>query len=170
MACALTTGFTLPCRDAVGGVKNIYLIELENIDSYTESSGTVTAITKVSGKVFRKYVMENDVANFNETFTTNRQNGTVYYAQVLQMVINKLRAAVRNEIKLLAQNRLVAVVETMDGSNWLLGKERGLMLSTGTAASGTAMADRSGYSIDLSADEKEPMYEVASGVISGLTI
>lgn len=170
MACALTTGFTLPCRDAVGGVKNIYLIELENIDSYTDSSGTLTAITKVSGKVFRKYVMENDVANFNETFTTNRQNGTVYYAQVLQMVINKLRAAVRNEIKLLAQNRLVAVVETIDGSNWLLGKERGLMLSTGTAASGTAMADRSGYSIDLSADEKEPMYEVASGVISGLTI
>lgn len=169
MACALTTGFTLPCRDAVGGVKNIYLIELENIGSYTESSGTVTAITKVSGKVFRKYVMENDVANFNETFTTNRQNGTVYYAQVLQMVINKLRASVRNEIKLLAQNRLVAVVETMDGSNWLLGKERGLMLSTGTAASGTAMADRSGYSIDLSADEKEPMYEVASGVIAGLT-
>jgi hypothetical protein len=168
MACALTTGFALQCRDGAGGVKNVYLIELDNVASYTESSGTITAITKASGKVFFKYVMENDVANFAEAFTTNRQNGTVYYAQTLQMVINKLRAAVRNEIKLLAQNRIVAVVETMDGSAFCLGKDRGLMIAGGSAASGTAMADRNGYTIDLAADEKEPMYEVSTGILAGL--
>jgi len=168
MACALTTGFSLQCRDGAGGIKNVYLIELDNVASYTESSGTITAITKASGKVFFKYVLENDTANFAEAITTNRQNGSVYYAQTLQVVLNKLRVAVRNEIKLLAQNRLVAVVETMDGSAWLLGKERGMMVSGGSVASGTAMADRNGYTIDMAADEKEPAYEVSTGILAGL--
>lgn len=168
MACALTTGFTLDCRDAVGGLKTVYFIEIGNVDTYTESSGTITAITKVSGKVFRKYELVNDTASFTETVTGSRANGTIFYAQTLQVVLNKLRVAVRNEVKLLAQNRLVAVVETMEGSAFLLGKANGLTLDGGTSASGTAFGDRNGYQLDFSGNEVEPMYAVSTGILTGL--
>jgi hypothetical protein len=38
-----------------GGTKEVWLIELNNVTSVTESSGTLTAITKASGAIFRKY-------------------------------------------------------------------------------------------------------------------
>jgi hypothetical protein len=33
MACNLTTGRALACRDSVGGIKSIYVTELENKDT-----------------------------------------------------------------------------------------------------------------------------------------
>jgi hypothetical protein len=51
MACAIVGGYTLDCKDAVGGIKNIYITELANITAVAENaSGYVTAITKSSGK------------------------------------------------------------------------------------------------------------------------
>lgn len=169
MPCVLTTGFTLDCRDAVGGLKSVYFIEIDNISSFTESSGTITAITKVATKVFRKYELVLDTANFEEKLTGDRKAGTIFYAQTLQIILNKLRVAVRNEIKLLAQNRLVAVVETMEGSFFLLGKAQGLMLNAATAGSGTAMSDRNGYQLDFDGQEVDQMFAVSSGIITGLT-
>lgn len=169
MACALTQSFTLDCQDAVGGLTDVYFIEADNISGYTASSGTITAITKASGKVFRRYQLVLETGSFTETITHNRQNGTTVYAQALQIVVNKLRVAVRDEIKLLAQNRLVAVAVTQEGSAFLLGKVNGLTLSGGTSASGTAMADRNGYTLDFSGMEKEPMFVVDSSVLTGLT-
>lgn len=168
MACALTQDFTLDCRDAVGGLKEVYFIELDNVSSYTESSGTISAITKASGKVFRKWSLVTDTSSITETITGSRANGSIFYAQAMQIIVNKMRVAVRNEIKLMAQNRLVAVAVTMEGTAFLLGKENGLMLEGGSGASGTAMGDRNGYQLDFAGMEKEPMFVVASAVISTL--
>ncbi len=55
MACALTQGYTLDCRDSLGGITEVYFIEAGNVSSITEASGVVSAIVKGSGKVFRKY-------------------------------------------------------------------------------------------------------------------
>jgi hypothetical protein len=55
MACALTQGYTLDCSDSYGGVKELHLIEFDNVSSFTESAGVVTAITKATGKAFKKY-------------------------------------------------------------------------------------------------------------------
>lgn len=168
MACALTTNITLDCLDAVGGLSEVYFIEKENITSYTTASGDITAITKGSGKVFRKYTLELETASFTETYTGARANGTMFYAQALQVIINKMRSQVRNEIKLLAQNRLVAVAVTREGTAFLLGKENGLTLTGGTSESGVAMGDRNGYTLDFSGMEKEPAAIVASGVLASL--
>lgn len=55
MACALTQDLTLDCRDSVGGLKEVYVIELGNVSTMTVTSGVVTALTKATGKKFRKY-------------------------------------------------------------------------------------------------------------------
>lgn len=155
MACALTSDYSFGCDTGVGGVKECYIIELENISSYTESSGTLTAITKVSGKVFRKYALVLETASFEEDVTGNRQNGTLFYGQKGTIIINKQNVAVRNEILLLAKNRCVVVVKDNNDSWVLYGREYGLMLQTGTATSGTAWGDRNGYTLNFTGAEKE---------------
>ena len=53
MACAISAGYTIDCRENVGGVKAVYIAEFGNI-TVNEVSGLVTGITKVTGKRFYK--------------------------------------------------------------------------------------------------------------------
>ena len=147
----------------------MYFIEKGNVSSTTEASGVITAITKGSGKVFRKYELVPGTSSLTENINANVQNGTVFYAQELSIILNKLQANTRNEILLLAQNTLVAVVGDNNGKYWYLGKVSGLNMSGGNGATGTAQGDRSGYTLTFSAAEKALAPEVSSGIIAGLT-
>src|SRR5687767_2389699 len=126
MACVLTQHHTLDCRDSIGGVKEVYITELGNISSITESSGTVSAITKATGKRFWKYELNRETSSATETINGNEQNGTLYYNQSVNIVVNKRTAAIRNEIMLLAKNNVVIVAVENTGRAFLYGRELGL--------------------------------------------
>lgn len=168
MACALTQGYTLDCKDSLGGIKAVWLIAHANVSSVTEASGIVSAITKAASKVFYKYELVKNTGALTETITASVENGTVFYAQELSVVLNKLQANTRNEILLLAKNTLMAVVQDANDKYWLLGRYTGLDVTGGTAATGTAQGDRSGYTLTFTGGEKELAPEVASGIIAGL--
>jgi hypothetical protein len=97
------------------------------------------------------------------------ENGTVFYQQDVQFIINKLQVAVRNELRLLARNRVLAIVRDQNDRYWLLGAANGCDMSAGTAQTGTAFGDRSGYDITLTGMEVEPMYLVSGTLLSGIT-
>lgn len=168
MACALTQGYTLDCKDSLGGIKALWLIAHANVASVTEASGIVSAITKASGKVFYKYELVKNTGALTETITASVENGTVFYAQELSVVLNKLQANTRNEILLLAKNTLMAVVQDANDKYWLLGRYTGLDVTGGTAATGTAQGDRNGYTLTFTGGEKELAPEVSSSIIAGL--
>ncbi len=168
MSCALTQDYSFGCDVGAGGLKESYIIEKENIVSYTESSGTLTAITKATGKIFRKYQLVLETAFFDETITGNRQNGTNFYAQAGTIVINKQQVAVRNEILLLAKNQLVIVTKDNNGLYKLYGRDDGLMLLAGSANTGTAWADRNGYTLNFTGNERELAPFVTDAVIATL--
>ena len=168
MACALTQGYTLDCRESLGGIKAVWLIAQGNVSSVTEASGIVSAITKAASKVFYKYELVKNTGALTETITTSVENGTVFYAQELSIVLNKLQANTRNEILLLAKNTLMAVVQDANDKYWLLGRYSGLDVTGGTSATGTAQGDRNGYSLTFTGGEKELAPEVNSGIIAGL--
>lgn len=168
MACALTQGYTLDCKDSLGGLKSVLFIESENVSVATEAAGVVTDISLAVGKYFYKYELVKETSMFMETVTASIQNGTIFYAQELTIVLNKLQANTRNEILLLAKNNLVAIVEDKNGKYWYLGQDGGLDITGGTAGSGTAAGDRSGYELTFSGQEKELAPEVLDSIIGGL--
>jgi hypothetical protein len=92
----------------------------------------------------------------------------VFYASELKIVVNKLSVAVRNEIKLLAQATMIAVAKDNNGKYWLIGRNSGIDLTTGTLGTGTAFGDRSGFDLTFSGSEPEPMLEVNSSVAAAL--
>lgn len=155
MACALTQSYTLDCKDSIGGLKAVWFAAVEDIASWTGSAGTYTAVTMDSGKYFWKYDLVKESSNFAEAVNTNVQNGTVFYAQTLEIILNKLQVNTRNEILLLAKNRLVALVQDNNGKTWVLGEVNGLDLTGGGSATGTAFGDRNGYTLTFTGNEKE---------------
>lgn len=167
MPCVLSQGMTIDCRDSIGGVKAVWFIAHGNVSAVTEASGIVSAITKTG--VFYKYNLVKSTASFVENINVSVENGSVGYAPELNIVLNKMQANTRNEIMLLAQNVLMAIVQDMNGKYWLLGKLNGLDISAGTAGTGTAMTDRNGYTLTFSGVEPQLAPEVASAVISTIT-
>lgn len=163
MSCALTTGYTLDCRDSVGGIKEVKFGTLAT-HAVASASGAVTTLT-TSG--WFKYEMRPETADFTENETQNDANGTVFYEPTLNIVIHKLSTTMRNELRLLAQNRTMAAVADRNGKYWLLGWNNGLTKG-GSAATGKAMGDMNGYTITLMGKEELPMLEIPANVYSTL--
>ena len=160
MSCALTQGYTLDCRDNVGGVKEIYITELVNMTTPMVSSGTVTAITMATGTQFWKYQLEKETSSLVEHIQTSDTNGTIHYEQDLDFSIRKLQANWRNEIRSLAQNRLAVIVLDRNGKYWLCGLNNGLELQNSDTLTGKAMGDFNGYQLKFKGKEELPMPQV----------
>ena len=168
MSCALTTGYSLDCKDSAGGITEVYFIESANVSSMASASGVITGLTKASGKRFWKYELPKETGSFTHNPTVSTENGTLFFEQNLTIVVNKLSASINTELKLLAQNILIAVVKDNNNKYWMLGKERGLDMSGSTSGSGTAFGDRSGYSLVFVGKELDQLYEVNSSVANAL--
>jgi hypothetical protein len=170
MSCILTTGFSHDCKDAVGGVSTVWLVEYEAVSSYTLASGEISALTLNGGKSFFKYELPKDSASFTNTITPSVENGTVFNSTELNIKIRKLSTAKRNEVKLLSTARLVAVVKTNQDQYWFMGFTRGMDMTAGNNMTGVALGDMTGYDLTFTHAEKEPPAIVQSAVLTSLGI
>ena len=168
MACDITSGFTLGCRDNSGGIKNIYILS-GSISSIAEvSEGLISGIS--GSGVFYKFELTKNTGDLTEAPTPSLENGTVYYEQTLNAAFHKLQSSIRNQVKVLSQNPdLKIIVETNNGNEspytgryFLLGRYRGCTLSAGSAATGTAFGDANQYALTFQGLEPEPMDEIQS--------
>jgi len=168
MACNLTQGFNLDCKDAVGGIKSIHLIDWAST-GFTVSGGEVTATTVASGDVYT-YELPKGVGSMTTTTNVSQENGTVFNQSDIVARLRKLSTTKRNELKLLAQNRVFCIVKDNNDNYWLAGNEYGCDITAMTSESGTAMGDVQGYNFTLSAIEAESPYLVQSAVATELGI
>lgn len=162
MACTLTlTGRSLPCRDALGGVKNVWIVDTSpTADTswedgmWTYSAGQVTATQ--SGTIAHDYVSPKNTSSFTQTVNSSIENGTVFYTQVLSLVLNKPVVADIVELTNLAKARLAIIVQDNNDNYFVMGHTRGCELSGGSVATGTALGDLNGYTLEFSAEEAIP--------------
>ena len=165
MPCVLTQGYNLSCNDSYGGTKAIYIMELENATSITAAAGIVTAIAKVATKKFFKYNLVAHTADGTESLKSSREAGTIEVEQSVRFPINRLSVAVRNELLLLAKNRLLIVIVDENGEGWLFGKDYGMQIAGIEAKTGVQLADRNGYELSFEGKEKEFALSVNSATL-----
>lgn len=170
MSCSnLTAGFTLDCNDSQGGIEKLFIAN-GPVSSITEANGVVTAIN-VGGSAlvpadFFVFLTPRQTSSLTETQTPSQENGTVTYDQALTMVFNKMEAAKRNQLLLMAEaTSMVVVAKDNNGKYWSIGLERGAFMTSGTATSGVAYGDRNGYEVVVSGMEKAPIYEVTGSIV-----
>jgi hypothetical protein len=170
MSCSLTTGYALGCRDSVGGIKTIYVQSFIPTGSCNANlSGSVTGFTGYASGGFFEYDLTKATSSLTETLNASIENGSVYYTPEVTFTINKLQVAVRNELRLLVRNRVIVIVQDNNSRYWLLGSANGLEATAGTAGTGTAFGDRSGYELTLTGMEPDPMFLIASTVFAPST-
>jgi len=167
MSCSLTTGYALGCRDSIGGIKHIYVQAFNATGSVnTNGNGLVTGFTGYASGSFFEYDLTKATSSMTETLNASVENGTLFYTPEVTFTINKLQTAVRNELRLLARNRLLVIVQDNNSRYWVLGADNGLEATAGTAGTGTAFGDRSGYEMTLSGMETNPMLNIAAATFA----
>jgi hypothetical protein len=173
MACNLTAGIPLECRDNVGGIETVYITDYSNIASITKNTGDT--ITQISGTgEYYEFQLIRTSSSYTETVNPSLPNGTVFYTQDVVTYFAKPTQAKRNILRTLAQSpALSVVVYTNNGEYIYLGETYGMTVSAGSTVSGKALGDASGLNITFQAFEPNPANALAgtlASVVSGITV
>ena len=82
MACALTQGRAIDCRNSTGGISEILIANFGDITIDTVASGVLTALTQAGATSFYRYSLEKENGSLIETQTGSLENGTNFYDSV----------------------------------------------------------------------------------------
>jgi hypothetical protein len=167
----LTSGYTRPAADNIGGVDEVVFFQLEHkATGAAVTDGEVTTLELENGTQAFRYFLEEDLSTYTDDLTGTDGNGTIMSAQTLTMILNDNRKATRNEVMNLATNWLVACVKTSQGTWKVLGWDYGLKLRTDNSTPGTAKADRNGMTITMDGQQKGLAYDISSAIVDSLLV
>lgn len=170
MACLLTSGYSLGCRDNIGGIQKVYMRNWSASTTYTyDSNGQVTGGTNTSTS-FYTFEQRNETAEFNAGEGQHSiENGTNFYNQNVNLMFHKYQASIRNLIYVLAQTECEIIVLDQNGKYFLVGEQNGANVIASNSNVGKVFGDLNGSTINFQAKEPWPAREVSSTFISTLT-
>ena len=155
MACDLSTGRALPCKDVVGGIKAVYFANFGAFGDFTvDSDSVITDFVNTSVPIY-KYDVKGE-NSFEQTVNSSRATGTTFYEQTLTITLTELTKEDNVQLKKLAYGRPQVTVVDYNGNAFMMAKKYGADASGGTIGTGTAMGDLSGYTMTLVAQETLP--------------
>jgi hypothetical protein len=164
MACDISLGRIEPCKDSVGGLRAAYFINWGDATTitYSVTAGQEDVITALGGTpVGYKYELKG-TSTFEQTVTSSRENGTTFVDQKLSLSLKKLSVADHKQLKLLSYGRPQVIIEDNNGFFFMAGLTKGMDLVTATISTGAAMADMSGYKIEM-----QGMEPIAANFVTG---
>tara|TARA_R110002012_G_scaffold41626_2_gene113780 strand:- start:975 stop:1529 length:555 start_codon:yes stop_codon:yes gene_type:complete len=167
MACAITKGRGIGCKNAFAGIKNVYILDYDStgglaVSALSDSSGTVTLPTDNSAEFF-KFEVKGGQSSLETSVNSSRENGTTFYESTLNVTFQTLDVATQEEIKLLNRGRALYVIELYPPGSGnikylLLGKANGAEVTGGTIVTGAAPGDLQGFTITAVATEVHPPF------------
>ena len=170
MACNLTRGLLVDCKDQIGGLKKIFFTQSYCSDIRASATFNGTNVLQMDTAGFANWdiyggstvnVFQYDLRPNLSSVTVNINSapatGTTFFEQTLSLTLQKLTVAQTNELKLISYNRSQIFVLDNNDNVFLLGMDNGCDISGGTAVTGAAKGDMSGFTLELRAEEKDPL-------------
>ena len=164
MSCLITSGRKIPCKSAVGGIKNIFFADYGTLGTPTIVAGEITAFS--GSPLWFQFDIKNTATTMETAITSSRDNGTTFYDTTLSMTLTFQDKATQEQLKLLAVARPHACVEDYNGNYFVVGLLNGGDVNGGTIVTGGAMGDLTGYTLTVNAQEVNPPFFVTSTVIT----
>lgn len=161
MSCDITHGRLEQCKDIVGGLQAIYVLNFGEFDpttdvTYTAGTDEISAIAlTTAGTPIYKFELKG-TNSFETTITSSRENGTTFFEQVLAITLKKQDVQTHKEVKLLTYGRPNIIVRTNANQYFIAGLERGMDVTAGTIGNGTNLGDMNGYSLTFTGQEAVP--------------
>ena len=169
MSCLMTTGFNdRTCTNGNGGIKSVIFFPLSAIATGPTLTGNEVTTLTVTGEVFQ-YKLKSNLSSYTAPIRVNKDNGTLWYEQTLNMILASDTKELRAEIHLLAQNEVVAIVEKADGNYVALGLNEGIQVNDASEyTSGVIKSDRNGHTIVLAGLENDEVPDVNASIVATL--
>mgnify|MGYP003144770548 CR=1 FL=1 len=170
MACDITRGRLIDCKDAIGGLKAIYICKnynnnIEAVATIANTEMTTAGFATWSGQsgsattVF-KYDLVPNLSSMTVNVNSDNANGTTFFEQTLSVTLQKIDHDMTNELRLMAYSRAQIFVQNSLDNVFLLGMVNGCHVSGGTVITGTAKGDLTGYTIEWAAEEKDALIQI----------
>tara|TARA_R110002020_G_scaffold183360_8_gene379677 strand:- start:6422 stop:7033 length:612 start_codon:yes stop_codon:yes gene_type:complete len=168
MACSLTRGKNVQCKDQLGGLKKVFFVENYCSDIRAKATFNSDAdqmdtagfanwdVASGAGIVtVYQYDLRPNLSSMTINVTSDPATGSTFFEQTLNLQLQRLSVRDTMEVKLLAYNRAQIFVQDQNDNVFLLGMDNGCDVSGGTVVTGVARGDMSGYTLDFTAQEKE---------------
>ena len=169
MACNQTLSAILrDCSPSMGGIVEALFANRDEVAGVTVTDDIISAITMEQGKKFVKVQFPRNTGSMSSNYTIDPTTGVRFVTTDLVMVFNRMDTQKRVAIKALAENELVGIVKDANGKYWYLGHDEALTATAGDGLTGTARADRNGYSVTLQDNSHQMPYEVNPDIIAAL--
>jgi hypothetical protein len=169
MACDITRGRLIDCKDTIGGLKAIYIAKsysnnvsaVANINTteMTEAGFATWSCCGGTVTVF-KYDLVQNLSNLNVTINSDNANGTTFFTQALSVTLQKIDHDMTNELRLMAYARSQIFVQDANDNVFLLGIDNGCYVTGGSVITGTAKGDLNGYTIEWGAEERNALIQL----------
>lgn len=168
MACDITAGRIEQCKDSVSGLKAMYLINYEDLNSDSPTYvtyGTGDNVDEITDWIpvddttqltMYKFELKSTANSFTTAINSSRDNGTTFFEQTLVAALKRQDVVTHKNVKLLAYGRPRIIVRTMTDQFFLMGLDQGADVSAGEISSGAALGDFNGYSLTFTAQEELP--------------
>tara|TARA_R110002012_G_scaffold321666_1_gene550517 strand:+ start:15238 stop:15762 length:525 start_codon:yes stop_codon:yes gene_type:complete len=166
-----TFTFGKTCTQLGGGLAALWVIAVEDVDTFTVVAGEVTVITLVATKVWTKLSFEPDTAyRINDM---QGEGGALPVAHEMGIVKNGISLADTIAIKELAKQSpcgLYAIAKDMAGMRWLegyselVGSDRPLTVKQAKFDSGKALTDIPNIDLQFSSTDMDFAMPLAAGV------
>ena len=170
MSCDITAGRIEQCKDSVSGLKAMYLINYDDLNSdsptyVTYGSGDNSdeiidwlPVDQTAGNPLQiyKFELKSTANSFTTAINSSRDNGTTFFEQTLVAQLKRQDVVTHKNVKLLAYGRPRIIVRSMTDQFFLMGLDQGADVSAGNISSGAALGDFNGYELTFTAMEELP--------------
>ena len=170
MACNLTRGRLVDCKDSIGGLKAIFMCKAfnNNIEQVATISNTemtdagfdVWSAQEAAKTIVFKYDLVPSLSSMTVNVNSDNANGTAFFEQTLSVTLQKIDHDMTNELRLMAYSRAQIFVQDSMDNVYLLGMVNGCHVTGGSVVTGAGKGDMSGYTIEWAAQENEALIQL----------
>jgi len=169
MPCNVTAAIDVNCKEAVGGVKRVF-IGASDTDLVEDSTFALTAgfVSTIPAVTFYQWDFHPEKCTFEARIQANPEAGTIFYEQSLTLSIAHLDPIDQGQLELLAKGKPPIIVELNTGKLLLMGARNGCDVTGGGANVGQRFGDATEMTLEIMAKEYDTLvYYVAAS--SGTT-
>lgn|SRR5690606_4861582 len=167
MACATLEEIIHGCERNTGGLFELYVGDIDDVDSITEDTvdWEVTAMTVSAAPV--QIAIKRKTSNYTEDYAEDLVNGSSTNTVTVNLMLHRRSAEKSKALSILSagQRYLYGFLKDANGKYWYADY---LQVTTTGEGSGQERADGSKYSVVLVAEMDHLMYEVDPAVAASV--
>jgi hypothetical protein len=160
ITCTALNGIAKGCDNNIGSITQVWAYDSEDIGSITDTAGTASAMTLVTGGAGQAFIIKRNTSNFTEEAAIDLVNGSSFITQSINLMFHRREAAKSYAIQLLGEGQRDLTFVVLDGNGlyWIFDN---MQLTAVGDGSGQAKADGSKYSVTFTGESTEYAWEVA---------